>query len=92
MVNLKKIYEDAVVAAEEIVEDQAAEKATVQNGWVTSGGKKFYYKNGKKLTRTQRELLQANGLNPAEYRRVKDLPRLLQVVHRKTGKYEIIVK
>ena len=41
---------DAVVAAEEIVEDKAAEKATVQNGWVTTGGKKFYYKDGKKLT------------------------------------------
>lgn len=49
-------------------------------------------KNEKKLTRTQRELLLANGLDPAEYRRVKDFPRLLQVVHRKTGKYEIIVK
>ena len=46
----------------------------------------------KKLTRTQRELLQANGLNPAEYRRVKDLPRLLQVVHCKTGKYTLILK
>ena len=49
-------------------------------------------KNGKKLTRTQRGLLLANGLDPAEYRLVKDLPRLLQVVHCKTGKYEIIVK
>lgn len=49
-------------------------------------------KNEKKLTRAQRDLLLANGLNPADYRRVKDLPRLLQVVHRKTGKYELIVK
>ena len=49
-------------------------------------------KNGKKLTRAQKELLTANGLNPAEYLRVKDLPRLIQVVHRKTGKYELILK
>lgn len=49
-------------------------------------------KNGKKLTRAQKDLLTENGLNPKEYLRVKDLPRLLQVVHRVTGKYEIILK
>lgn len=49
-------------------------------------------KNGKKLTRAQKELLTANGLDWRDYLRVKDLPRLLQVVHRKTGKYELILK
>ena len=49
-------------------------------------------KNGKKLTRQQKYLLIENGLDPKEYLRVKDLPRLLQVVHRVTGKYEIILK
>lgn len=49
-------------------------------------------KNEKKLTRAQRDLLLANGLNPEEWRRVKDLPRLLQVVHKVTGRYEIILK
>lgn len=49
-------------------------------------------KNGKKLTRAQKELLRDNGLNPTEWLRVKDLPRLLQVVHRKTGKYELLLK
>ena len=49
-------------------------------------------KNGKKLTRAQKELLAENGLDWRDYLRVKDLPRLLQVVHRVTGKYEIILK
>ena len=49
-------------------------------------------KNGKKLTRAQKDLLRANGLDPAEWLRVKDLPRLIQVVHRVTGKYELILK
>lgn len=49
-------------------------------------------KNGKKLTRAQKELLAANGLDWRDYLRVKDLPRLLQVVHRKTGKYELLLK
>lgn len=49
-------------------------------------------KNGKKLTRAQKELLTANGLDWRDYLRVKDLPRLLQVVHRRTGKYELLLK
>lgn len=49
-------------------------------------------KKGKKLTRAQKELLTANGLDWRDYLRVKDLPRLLQVVHRKTGKYELLLK
>ena len=49
-------------------------------------------KNGKKLTKAQKILLAENGLDPAEWLRVKDLPRLIQVVHRKTGKYELILK
>ena len=49
-------------------------------------------KNGKKLTRAQQELQTANGLDWRDYLRVKDLPRLLQVVHRRTGKYELLLK
>lgn len=49
-------------------------------------------KNEKKLTRAQKELLAENGLDWRDYLRVKDLPRLLQVVHRKTGKYELLLK
>ena len=49
-------------------------------------------KNRKKLTRAQKELLTANGLDWRDYLRVKDLPRLLQVVHRRTGKYELLLK
>ncbi len=49
-------------------------------------------KNGKKLTRAQKELLAENGLDWRYYLRVKDLPRLIQVVHRVTGKYEIVLK
>lgn len=49
-------------------------------------------KHGKKLTRAQADLLRDRDMDPAQYLRVKDLPRLLQVVHRVTGKYELILK
>lgn len=49
-------------------------------------------KNGKRLTAAQKELLAANGYDPEKYLRVKDLPTMLIVVHRVTGKQEMIMK
>lgn len=40
----------AATAAEELVKEEAAEKAEAKVGWVKSGTKMFYYRNGKKLT------------------------------------------
>lgn len=49
-------------------------------------------KNGKKLTVAQKLLLKANGYDPKDYLRVKDLPTMLLVVHKATGKTEMILK
>lgn len=49
-------------------------------------------KNGKRLTVAQKELLSANGYDSEKYLRVKDLPTMLIVVHRVTGKQEMILK
>jgi len=42
-------------------------------------------KNGKKPSRTQKEIMVAEKLNPAEWLVVKNLPSKLQVVNRSTG-------
>ena len=49
-------------------------------------------KHGKKLTRAQADLLRANEYDPDSYLRVKDLPTMLLVVHKVTGKTEMILK
>lgn len=49
-------------------------------------------KNGKRLTFDQKVLLEQNGYDPGKYLRVKDLPKMLLVVHKVTGKQEMILK
>lgn len=49
-------------------------------------------KHGKVLTRAQKELLEEHGFDWRNYLRVKDLPRLLQVVHKQTGNIVTIMK
>ncbi len=49
-------------------------------------------KHGKNLTRAQEDFLRDKGYDPDKYWRVKDLPKYIQVVHKVTGKQEIIMK
>ena len=49
-------------------------------------------KNGKRLTRAQKIMLSAEGLNPENYLVVKDFPLSMTLLNRETGKKESFIK
>jgi len=48
-------------------------------------------KHGKKPTRKQREIIKKVRLNPDNWLTVKNLPNVLHIMHRESGKVRIIV-
>jgi len=45
-------------------------------------------KQGKRLTRKQKIVLKDNGLNPDNWLAIKNLPQVLHVVNKESGKAE----
>lgn len=49
-------------------------------------------KNGKRPTVAQKKFITAHGLNCDEWLVAKDTPQMMLIVHRETGKVEVLYR